>query len=310
MKPQRIDLAKLKTDGGTQAREAISNETVREYMLAMEAGDSFPPIDVFYDGASYWIADGFHRFYGARDAKKKDIPCIVHNGTVRDAILFAVGANRTNGLRRTNADKRRAVLILLEDEEWVQWSDNAIAEQAGVHHSTVADIRRTLVADSATSLAAKQADKPRIGKDGKKQSATKPKKEPVPGPCPRGGEHKANPEDEDGACYCGEPAEFFGLKEEPKAAQQQDTGFDADAWNSSIESFCRGVQAEFAKHPSGEWLDENRIGIAQGQIRSALSTLRQAKVHGKCPHCGGKGCKSCRQTGWMPKTEYESHGGK
>ena len=32
--------------------------------------------------------------------------------------LHSVGANATHGLRRSNADKRRAVVLLLEDEEW------------------------------------------------------------------------------------------------------------------------------------------------------------------------------------------------
>ena len=56
----------------------------------------------------------------------------VRAGTRRDAILFAVGANGDHGLRRTNEDKRRSVLVLLRDEEWGAKSDRWIATQAGV----------------------------------------------------------------------------------------------------------------------------------------------------------------------------------
>lgn len=39
----------------------------------------------------------------------------VREGTRRDGILHAVGANATHGNRRTNEDKRRAIVILLND---------------------------------------------------------------------------------------------------------------------------------------------------------------------------------------------------
>ncbi|RMD90366.1 MAG: streptomycin biosynthesis regulator, partial [Alphaproteobacteria bacterium] len=59
-------------------------------------------------------------------------------------ILHACGANSSHGLRRTNADKRRAVETLLRDEEWSQWGDRKIARKCAVHHSFVAKIRREL----------------------------------------------------------------------------------------------------------------------------------------------------------------------
>jgi hypothetical protein len=53
--------------------------------------------------------------------------------------VFACGAARTHGLRFTNADKRRAVLAMLE--ECPQWSDRRIAEWVGVSAPTVATVR-------------------------------------------------------------------------------------------------------------------------------------------------------------------------
>ena len=53
------------------------------------------------------------------------------------------------GLPRTNADKRHAVLLLLNDEEWGQWSSNEIALRCSVHHSFV-DRTRASLAPSAS----------------------------------------------------------------------------------------------------------------------------------------------------------------
>lgn len=56
-------------------------------------------------------------------------------------MLYSVGVNTSHGLRRTNADKRRAVEVLLRDEEWGQWNDSEVGRRCGVDHKTVARVR-------------------------------------------------------------------------------------------------------------------------------------------------------------------------
>ena len=51
----------------------------------------------------------------------------VRTGTLRDAMLYAAGANATHGIRRKNADKRNSIQILINDNEWSQWGDREIA---------------------------------------------------------------------------------------------------------------------------------------------------------------------------------------
>jgi hypothetical protein len=46
--------------------------------------------------------------------------------------------------RRTNADKRKAVMTLLEDAEWSQWSDREISRHCAVHNSFVSRVRGSL----------------------------------------------------------------------------------------------------------------------------------------------------------------------
>ena len=99
---------------------------------------------------TYWLADGFHRVEAARKIERKTIIAEIRQGTARDAILHAVGSNAAHGLRRTQADKRRAVERLLKDPEWARWSDRKIAEAAKVDHKTVGTIRRELAGEFPT----------------------------------------------------------------------------------------------------------------------------------------------------------------
>jgi len=128
----------IRTDGGTQMRAEIDDDTVDDYVAALE---SLPPVTVFYDGKTYWLADGFHRLRAHEKAGKKVVYAEVKSGTQRDAILHAVGTNAMHGRRRTNADKRRAVETLLRDPEWATWSDREIARRCSVSNQFVSNVR-------------------------------------------------------------------------------------------------------------------------------------------------------------------------
>lgn len=142
--PGRLPLTAIRIDGGTQPRAQTESDVIDDYAEAMLNGTSFPSVIAFYDGKEYWLADGFHRVEAAKRAGLTDIAADVRQGTQRDAILFSVGANASHGLRRTNADKRRAVERLLRDEEWAKWSDREIARNCAVHHEMVGKLRKEL----------------------------------------------------------------------------------------------------------------------------------------------------------------------
>lgn len=170
-----LAIDKIRTDGGTQSRAQIDGDIVEEYAHVFLTSPRFPlpPVVVFYDGKEYWLADGFHRLAAAKLAAKADLRVDVVQGTQREAILYSVGANAKHGLRRTNADKRRAVETLLRDEEWSKKSDRWIAEKCGVNHETVTRVR------VATGQLAENASSSREGKDGKTRKLPT-KREPAP----------------------------------------------------------------------------------------------------------------------------------
>jgi Holliday junction resolvasome RuvABC endonuclease subunit len=140
----RLPLKLIRTDGGTQARASLSKAVVDDYAMAMQQGHSFPPVVVFYDGKNNWLADGFHRVAACKQAGFEEIAVDLKLGSQREAILYAVGANADHGLRRTPADKRYAVSLMLKDREWGQWSDRAIAKATQTSHPFVAKERENL----------------------------------------------------------------------------------------------------------------------------------------------------------------------
>lgn len=158
MTTQELHIADMRTDGGTQPRAQLDMVTLIEYTEAMQNGATFPPVTVYYDGAAYWLADGFHRLHAAQEAGRDTLAADVKQGTRRDAVLYSVGANAAHGLRRTNADKRRAVETLLSDVEWQQWSNQEIARRCAVSPSTVAAVRTDLTLQVGESPIRKGAD--------------------------------------------------------------------------------------------------------------------------------------------------------
>ena len=170
-----VDINEIVADMTVQARVAIDTSIVCEYS---EHLDDLPPMIVYFDGECHWLADGFHRLAAHAMAKRADVLCEIRQGTKRDAILHAVKANASHGLRRTNADKRRAVELLLADEEWAQWSDRAIAEACGVTHPFVQSIRpRDRVVTVTTNTK-------RMSRDGCLHPARSKPATPPPAPAP------------------------------------------------------------------------------------------------------------------------------
>lgn len=177
---KKLNLNVIRIDGGTQSRVEIDIDVVADYAEAVKAGIDFPPITAYHDGVDYWLADGFHRYHAHKQAGKVSIAAEVMTGTAREAILHSLGANGTHGLRRTNADKRKAVQTLLDDPEWTAWSDRKIAEACGVSQPFVSGLRKP---EKVITVITPQAEKvPTVGtsKGKKKPKRTLDQAEEVP----------------------------------------------------------------------------------------------------------------------------------
>jgi len=125
----------------------MDGRAVADFTKAVQAAKKFPfpPIDVFSDPSdpdTYYLADGWHRVEAAKKADLAKINARVHAGGKAEAVLFACAANVANNcVRRTNADKRRAVMLALQQPGWKNKSLKLIADHCGVDPGLVKDVR-------------------------------------------------------------------------------------------------------------------------------------------------------------------------
>ena len=146
-----LPIKDLVLDKLVQMRASLNRSAIIDYADLYESGVKLPKIVVYFlPGGKKYVADGFHRVLAKkslvhRGVKGHDtISCLVRPGTKRDAILFAAGANRSHGVRRTNEDKAKTVLAFLGDKEWKEWADSEIARHSGVSPSMVHKYRAWL----------------------------------------------------------------------------------------------------------------------------------------------------------------------
>ena len=139
-----MNIGAIVMDERLQSRAEISEETVSEYAELIEDGVEFPPVLVYFTGITYYLTDGYHRMHAHKRAGKVSILCEVVNGAMRDAILRSTSVNQSHGMRRTYADRRKSVMTLLDDVEWLGMSNTKIAKHCGVSVSFVANLRNSV----------------------------------------------------------------------------------------------------------------------------------------------------------------------
>jgi hypothetical protein len=139
---QTVLVERLTLDPTLQPRREMDPALIDEYAERMRAGDQFPPLVAFLDATEVLrLSEGWHRYAAAKAAEVEALAVDVRLGDYRAAHLNSLASNKDHGLRRSNADKRRAILAMLADPEWVAWSNERIAAHLGVSPPTVAKYR-------------------------------------------------------------------------------------------------------------------------------------------------------------------------
>jgi hypothetical protein len=287
-----ISIDKIRIDAGTQFRAAINQDRVTEYSEMLSASKEWPfdsACEVFFDGVEYFLVDGFHRYHAAKRVKRASLSCIVHSGTQRDAIKFALSANSRHGLHRSNEDKRKAVAFVLADAEWSKLSSRAIADICGVGHVFVNNMR------SEATVHGVQSDEKRLGKDGRTTALPKPKPKAKPDVW-EGDPDWTFEESGHGAAKVWEDVPD---EPEPTKPEQADSPQALAAPIQAVATQLNGMLKELkrlADHTGGEWLDLTDL---ETQINLLKHSIRQSVYWIDCMDCGGKGCKTCRKLGWL-----------
>lgn len=145
-RPNLILLKHCRLDGDTQPRAEMSTEMIEELARVQDIR-LVPPINAVFDGKLYWVWNGHHRTTGLRKGGHKEIWAYVTRGTRIDAVILSLSANADQkALRRTYADKRRAVSMALTNQDLTtRFPTNvAVADVCGVSESFVRKVRGEL----------------------------------------------------------------------------------------------------------------------------------------------------------------------
>jgi hypothetical protein len=140
----QLKLTSIRVDGDTQARAALDQDMVTQYAEHMREGSTFPDIVVFHDGTSYWLADGFHRYFATQMNALDSIEADIRTGTLDEAQLYAYGANSKRGLTMTREDNRNIILKMINHPIWGKWTNAEIGRHVGVSKMTVGRFKQTL----------------------------------------------------------------------------------------------------------------------------------------------------------------------
>lgn len=167
-----IDCSSISPSLLTQSRAELSTNVVAEYVDLLDQGVVFPAIelarinntDSCEDATTrnvmlndLVVLDGFHRLKATLNYGAIQILGNITTMNLSQAIARCVQSNAAHGLRRTNADKRKAVCILLARPEWQNRSNREIAIQCHVTHPFVQNVKESLSpaiipADPASAL--------------------------------------------------------------------------------------------------------------------------------------------------------------
>jgi hypothetical protein len=105
---QECDIHLLRTDGKTQVRDSLNEDTVQNYTEARMRREVFPPVDVMIDPeGNLWLWNGFHRRAAELAISGLLIRCRIIEGTLEEAQILALQANKANPLQLNNASKQK-----------------------------------------------------------------------------------------------------------------------------------------------------------------------------------------------------------
>jgi hypothetical protein len=147
-----------------QVRESINKTAVADYAKRWMDGQQPPPVIIFFDSTHYHLADGYHRYHAALKNQYTEVLADLHEGSKKDALWYATGANSNHGVQWKNGDKRRAVELALR--EFPDKSQTLIAEHVGCCQKLVWKIKADLEVTTSRNLPTRTT-----GKDGKSYPA-------------------------------------------------------------------------------------------------------------------------------------------
>ena len=143
-KPEMVPLKDITKRKDLQVRlNGVNSEVVDQYVQAMEEGEEFPPLALFWVNGDFLLVDGFHRYSAYQKAGVETVKAEVHEGTYTEALDYArFEANRKNGQRLTRADLWALLESVLTDPRHRDKSDQLLGRLCYCSAPAVAAARK------------------------------------------------------------------------------------------------------------------------------------------------------------------------
>jgi uncharacterized ParB-like nuclease family protein len=288
-----LPLVMISYDAGTQQR-VVCKETLEHYIALMKDGVEFPPLDVVFDGKKYFLWDGFHRLFAAREAGKKTFACEITKGSQRDAVWLSFAANKQHGKPRDRHVAREILEKILGDAEWREKTHDEIAAHIGVSRQRVGEIIRDIKKGGDDSDNARGCDKDNHDSGNPESTA------------------KNN-------VYSGKKADAaFKTPTEPQKVYDSVGRLVPDSLAplfrraGMIETFAARVDelrrdtTDATKQDPNLWFFFNPNNAA-ADFKNLKRQYTFAVPYAVCPYCGGKDsgdCRACKGMGYLTKDHY------
>lgn len=341
----KIKLEELNTRN-LQTRAALNEDTVADYAEAMERGDKFPAVTVFTDGAEYYLADGFHRVEALRRIGKKAVVAELKEGDYKAALLYALKANSTHGLRRTNADKRHALEMAWNAREALfggEPSQALLADTCGVSYKTVQRFMGVSGMDNVQTCSAPvKSENAQNGENAaisrniaptRQMTGKLPPERPVPTPVPPDAPVRQTAPTPPPTRRVGRDGKTYTVPIRPTAptrpsAPTHAAGVMLDRFGTEIPMDIKGAFKDETARDQIESMLRSAVRLLKGamdandpsvaQFRQAdlielQNTLRTAKFtrpYCVCRICQGNGrgsCSACHETGFQTQAQYDNN---
>jgi hypothetical protein len=286
---RKVHVSDLVLDDRCQARETINSDAIAEYSLAYESGVELPPISVFAVSGKLYVVDGYHRAPAAIKAGLDFIRInIVGEGTLDDAAWYATGVNQSHGVRRSNADKRRAVRMALETEIGVEQSTQTLAKHVGVSVELATEVRR------AWESARHQTPDRRKDSAGRWQPSRRDRTDTSTPKTAKSNKSRSEPPEKITEVEAPEALPF-----EPAAETREPMPMYGRVLLRIAADLKSARRAALDALPTDAELNGVRQRV-ESSIKEAEAAIKLAEPV-VCTKCGGDGCDPCGSRGWVTK---------
>lgn len=314
---QTVPLERLTFDRRCQQRERLFDpDKVAEYAALAVESALFPKdalLAVYEKGTNtFWVYDGFDRGEALRRAGRETVAVEVIDGTLQDAIYLSLSANAANGRRRSDADVRKAVAALLDNDEYRIRALREARDEGGVTRglAKACGVSKGVISDAlrVRGLRATRDGRLERVKPAPPSTPSLIPPPPVPGPPPapaKGRKGRKGPIDEpdgdheDDGEDDGDDAEGLAdFTPEPLTPIAERPRFE---FLAQILDEAARLWAGLCDGPAGHFLIRRRpvLPATANQVRAATPS-RLCECY---PHSAG--CKKCGGVGFFPSDPEE-----